>query len=154
MLKAAKLLTFAFVFLFAVLAGQGHAQQAMRVEPVMVTTDKGTFTFHTEIADTGPARQRGLMFRKSMAPDRAMLFDWGEPLVASMWMQNTYISLDMVFIAADGTVKYVAQSTKPLSRDIVSAGIEVSAVLEVIAGTALRIGLKPGDKITHSMFDR
>ena len=154
MLKAAKLLTAAFGLLMAVLVIEGHAQQAMRVETVVVTTAMGKFTFQTEIADTAPARQRGLMFRKSMAPDRAMLFDWGEPLVASMWMQNTYVSLDMVFIAGDGTVKYVAQNTKPLSRDVVSAGIEVSAVLEVIAGTALRIGLKPGDKIAHSLFDR
>ncbi|NNE22602.1 MAG: DUF192 domain-containing protein [Rhizobiales bacterium] len=153
MLRVAKFLTAAVLCCLIVLTAAGNAQDSMRVETVSVTTAKGVFKFQTEIADTEPARERGLMFRKTMPPDRAMLFHWGRPLVASMWMQNTYISLDMLFIADDGTVRFVAENTKPLSRDIVSAGIEVAGVLEVIAGTAQRIGLKPGDKVAHPIFD-
>lgn len=153
MLRVAKLFVLAAVCWGFLLSAVGNAQEPMRVETVTVTTAKGSFEFQTEIADTQATRERGLMFRKTMHPDRAMLFDWGQPLVASMWMQNTYISLDMLFIAADGTVRFVAKNTKPLSRDIVSAGVEVAAVLEVIAGTAERIGLKPGDKVAHRIFD-
>ena len=153
MLRVAKLLMLAAVCWASLLSAAGNTQEPMRVETVTVTTVKGSFNFQTEIADTRAARERGLMFRKTMQPDHAMLFDWGQPLVASMWMQNTYISLDMLFIAGDGTVRSVAQNTKPLSRDIVSAGIKVAAVLEVVAGTAKRIGLKPGDKVAHPIFD-
>ncbi|MDH3742123.1 MAG: DUF192 domain-containing protein [Hyphomicrobiales bacterium] len=153
MLQFAKVLTAAVLCWLIVAPVAGNAQDAMRVETVTVTTARGTFKFQTEIADTQSTRERGLMFRKTMLPDRAMLFHWGQPLVASMWMQNTYISLDMLFIAGDGTVRYVAENTKPLSRDIVSAGTMVAGVLEVIAGTAERIGLKPGDKVAHPIFD-
>lgn len=153
MLRFAKLFTLAVFCWGLLLTASGSAQETMRVETVTVTTAKGSFKFQTEIADTQPTRERGLMFRKTMQQDRAMLFHWGQPLVASMWMQNTYISLDMLFIAGDGTVRFVAENTKPMSRDIVSAGIEVAAVLEIVAGTAQRIGLKAGDKVAHSIFD-
>ena len=128
------------------------AQTAMPVETVTLVTEKGSFDFRTEIADTDATRSRGLMFRQTMAPDHAMLFDWGGPHTASMWMENTFISLDMLFIGADGTVKHIAQATTPQSRDIISAGYPVRAVLEVIAGTARRIGLKTGDKAVHRLF--
>ena len=130
-----------------------HADAGMRVETVIVVTDKGEFPFKTEIADTHQARQTGLMYRKTMAPEQAMLFDWGEPVMASMWMANTFVSFDMLFIAGDGTVKFIAQNTVPQSREVISANMTVAAVLEVVAGTAARIGLKPGDKVKHSMFD-
>ena len=151
-LRAVNILILAAILMAAQLSGPVHAQQAMRIENVTIKTSKGVYSFQTEIADTPPLRERGLMFRREMAPDRAMLFDWGEPLVASMWMVNTYISLDMVFISGDGTVRYVAEGTTPLSRDIVSAGIKVRAVLELIAGTAQRISLKPGDRVSHPIF--
>lgn len=153
MLRFAKLFTFA-VFCWGLLVPVVvSAQETMRVETVTVTTAKGAFQFKTEIADTTPTRERGLMFRKTMPQDSAMLFIWDRPMVAAMWMQNTYVSLDMLFIAGDGTVRHVAENTKPLSRDIVSAGVEVAAVLELVAGTARRIGLKAGDKVAHSIFD-
>ena len=130
----------------------GAAAQDLRVETVTVVTAQGKFDFQAEIADTPEARQKGLMFRKSMPANRGMLFDYGGSTKAAMWMRNTYISLDMLFIARDGTVRYVAENTKPLTLDVISAGIPVAAVLEVIAGTAKRIGLKPGDRVIHPMF--
>jgi hypothetical protein len=81
-----------------------------------------------------------------------MLFDWGEVQPISMWMRNTYVSLDMIFIAADGRVVRIAEATEPLSETTIPSGVPVAAVLEVVAGTADRIGLKPGDRVHHPMF--
>ena len=92
------------------------------------------------------------MFRHRLADDRAMLFDWGQVRVATMWMRNTYIPLDMVFISSAGRVESIAENTEPQSLKIISSQIPVAAVLEVAAGTAKRIGLKPGDKVVHKMF--
>ena len=123
-----------------------------RIETVTITTKTGAHTFQAEIADTPQLRQRGLMFRHRLPPDRAMLFAWGRELVAAMWMRNTYISLDMLFITADGTVVKIAQNTTPKSLEVISSGVPVRAVLEVAAGTAARIGLAPGDRVEHMLF--
>ncbi len=69
-----------------------------------------------------------------------------------MWMENTYVSLDMIFIRADGRIARIAENTEPLSRRIISSGGPVRAVLEVVAGTAKKLGLAPGDKVAHPMF--
>lgn len=128
------------------------AAEPARLEPVIVETAQGRFTFTAEIADTPDLRQRGLMFRHRVPEDRAMLFDWGRVEPVSMWMRNTYVSLDMIFIAADGRVVRIAEATEPLSETTISSGVPVAAVLEVAAGTARRIGLKPGDRVHHTMF--
>jgi uncharacterized membrane protein (UPF0127 family) len=97
-------------------------------------------------------RARGLMFRRSLAPDRGMLFDFARVEPVSMWMKNTYVSLDMIFIRPNGTVARVAENTEPLSTRTVSSGEPVLAVLEVVAGTAKRLGIKPGDRVEHPLF--
>ena len=84
--------------------------------------------------------------------DQGMLFDFGKPRPVQMWMKNTYISLDMIFIRADGTVIGIGADTVPLSEDTVGVAEPVKGVLEVVAGTAARIGLKPGDRIRHRIF--
>jgi uncharacterized membrane protein (UPF0127 family) len=128
------------------------AVEPARLEPVVVETAEGRFTFTAEMADTPELRQRGLMFRHQLPEDRGMLFDWGEVQPISMWMRNTYVSLDMIFIAADGRVVRIAEATEPLSETTIPSGVPVAAVLEVVAGTADRIGLKPGDRVHHPMF--
>ncbi len=129
-----------------------RAQEPARLEPVVIETSQGRFTFTAEIADTPELRRRGLMFRHNLPEDRAMLFDWGQVKPVSMWMRNTHVSLDMIFIAPDGRVVKVAERTEPLSETTISSGAPVAAVLEVVAGTAERIGLEPGDRVRHSMF--
>ena len=124
----------------------------LRVEPVTVETERGKEIFKAEIADTPALRQQGLMYRKEMAPDEGMLFDFGAPRPVHMWMKNTYISLDMIFIRKDGTVIAIGANTKPLSEAVVGVEEPVRGVLEVIAGTAARLGLKPGDRIFHPIF--
>lgn len=124
-----------------------------KIEPVTVATEDGAVMFTTEIADTPELQERGLMFRQRLPRDRAMLFDFGEPRQVAMWMKNTYISLDMIFIRADGTVAGIATDTRPQSLDTISVAEPVKAVMEVAAGTAREIGLKPGDQIYHRIFE-
>ena len=123
-----------------------------KLEPVTVATSSGATLFTAEIADTEALRQRGLMFRHLLPGDRAMLFDFGQPRPVGMWMKNTYIALDMVFIRSDGTVAGFATDTVPQSLDVISMQEPVLAVLELAAGTARRIGLKEGDEVYHRIF--
>lgn len=110
--------------------------------------------FEVELADTDATRSRGLMFRREMAEDAGMLFDFETERLVTMWMRNTYIPLDMVFIRADGTVARIARDTEPFSEETISSGEPVLAVLEVNAGTAERIGLAAGDAVRHPIFER
>jgi uncharacterized protein len=115
-------------------------------------TASGRHAFQVELADDDTSRAQGLMYRRSLAPDRGMLFDFKRVEPISMWMQNTYVSLDMLFIRPDGTIARVATNTEPLSSRTVPSGEPVLAVLEVVAGTAARLGIKAGDKVEHPLF--
>lgn len=122
------------------------------IERVVIETASGAHTFKAEIADTPALRERGLMFRHKLPADRAMLFDWGDVRVATMWMRNTFVALDMIFISSTGHIERIAENTEPQSLEIISSRVPVAAVLEVAAGTAARLGIKPGDKVVHRMF--
>jgi len=161
--KAAHVVAFAAALLCGVLSASLPASlpalaQAPaapgELENVTLVTASGEHVFKVEVMRTDEQRARGLMFRKHLPADRGMLFDFKAEQRVSMWMRNTYIPLDMVFIARDGTVVNVAQDTEPLSeRTIPSAGPAL-AVLEVNAGVARRIGLKAGDRVRHPLFGR
>ena len=125
---------------------------AFPVEVVKIKTAKGEFYFQTELAVTVKQRQRGLMFRRAMAADRAMMFNWAVSQPVGMWMKNTYVSLDMVFIRKDGQVVNIARATTPYSLTPMLSNGPVAAVLELIAGTADKIGLAPGDRVFHRSF--
>ncbi len=140
-----------FLCLLAAVAVRAETPAA-RLEPVTIVTASGETAFTAEIADSELTRQRGLMFRHDLPEDRAMLFDFGQARQVGMWMKNTYIPLDMVFIRADGTVAVVAENTVPHSLRVIGVEEPVLAVLEVAAGTAKRIGLKPGDRVRHRIF--
>jgi uncharacterized membrane protein (UPF0127 family) len=127
---------------------------AQSLEPLTLVTKSGRHDFRVEVARNDADRARGLMHRRTLPADRGMLFDFERVAPVSMWMENTFISLDMIFIRADGVVARVAENTEPLSQRIVPSGEPVLAVLEVIAGTAKRIGLAAGDKVEHAMFKR
>lgn len=89
----------------------------------------------------------GLMFRRSLAPDRGMLFPFAEPQYAAFWMKNTLIPLDMIFIRKDGTIARIAPMTTPMSLDPVPAGEPVVAVLEIKGRRAAELGIRPGDRV-------
>jgi len=121
---------------------------------VEIASKTGVHVFTVEIADTEQARERGLMFRKELPPGRGMLFDFHDDQPVQFWMHNTYIPLDMIFIAGDGRVVRVAENAKPMSDDLIPSGRPVRAVLEVIGGTASKFGIAPGDRVTGAFFGK
>jgi uncharacterized protein len=128
------------------------AQAVARIEPLSIVTDTTATLFSAEIADNDELRERGLMFRHVLPQNQAMLFDFGKPRPAAMWMKNTYISLDMLFVRADGTIAALAENTEPFSTQIISVEEPVKGVVELAAGTVKRLGIKRDDKVYHEIF--
>lgn len=112
-------------------------------------TETGDHKFTVEVATTPREQAQGLMFRRSLPENAGMLFVYDRPQAAAMWMKNTLIPLDMVFIAPDATVLRVESNTEPFSTDVIPSGGPISAVLELNAGAAVKIGLKRGDKVIY-----
>mgnify|MGYP002725586656 CR=1 FL=1 len=117
-----------------------------------VEVDGVRHLFMIEIADTPTARGQGLMGRRHMDEDAGMLFDFGSPRRLSMWMKNTYISLDMLFIDQSGLIIGIASNTTPLSLRIISHPRPALAVLELKAGTVKRLKITVGDRVLHGLF--
>jgi uncharacterized membrane protein (UPF0127 family) len=146
----------------AVLVGAGLLafSGAARAQPLatfsksklVIETAKGKFPFDIELALTPPQMEQGLMFRRSLAADAGMLFDYGDPQPIAMWMKNTLIPLDMVFIGKDGTVVDFRERAVPMSLDTIEPKVPARAVLEVNAGTAQRLGLQVGNTVHHAFF--
>jgi len=109
-------------------------------------------TFSVELAVTDEERAKGLMFRKEVPEGYGMLFDFKQEQPVSMWMKNTLVSLDMIFIKNDGRIARIAENTKVESEDIIGSGQQVRAVLEVVAGTAKKYGIAAGDKVAYPIF--
>lgn len=142
---------------FAMLPEPARAQNAPAtagLEPLTIVTSSGRHAFQVEVMRTPDQRARGLMHRQFMPADRGMLFDFKQVEPVAMWMQNTYISLDMLFIRADGTVARIAERAEPLSTRTIPSGEPVLSVLELNAGIAEKLGIKPGDKVEHPLFKR
>jgi uncharacterized protein len=134
------------------LAGVAYAQALETLSIAMQAGQRQTFK--VEVARNDADRAQGLMFRRSMPADQGMLFDFARVEPVSMWMQNTYLPLDMLFIRADGTIARIAADTEPLSTRTIPSGEPVLAVLELNAGTAAKLGIKPGDRVEHPLFKR
>lgn len=126
----------------------------LSTSPLIIKENDGTeHRFTVELANTTAQREKGLMFRKSLAPDAGMLFDFKEPQVVAFWMRNTFIPLDMLFINAKGRIVRIAERVVPLSDAPISSGEPVRAVLELNGGTAARLKLRPGDVVIHPIFE-
>ncbi len=136
----------------AVLAQAPARAAATTGEPLTIVTKAGPKRFNVEVMRDDAGRSRGLMFRRHMAADHGMLFDFEREEPVTMWMKNTYLPLDMVFIRPDGTISRIAADTEPLSTAIIPSGSPVSAVLELNAGTAAKLGIQAGDRIEHPLF--
>ena len=136
------------------IALQSGPASAQAFEQVEITTKAGVRVFDVEMADTEPKRRIGLMHRKELPDGRGMLFDFGRVQPIAMWMQNTYVSLDMIFIRENGTIANIAENTTPLSEASIFSAGSVKSVLEVVAGTAKRYGIAPGDKVSHRIFQK
>lgn len=141
---------FASAAALALFAQLAFAQLA--VTPLSVKTDEASHAFTVEIADTPDAIRQGLMNRQSLAPDAGMLFDFGEVRPASMWMKNTLIPLDMLFMSESGEIIAIARNAVPGSLRSLGPGVPVRAVLEIPGGRAKALGITPGDTVEHPIF--
>jgi uncharacterized protein len=130
------------------------AARAASIQPLEIATKSGVRVFSVEMATTEEEKTQGLMYRKELPDGKGMLFDFSPEQQISMWMKNTYISLDMIFIRADGRILRIAENTEPLSTKIISSGGLAKGVLEVIAGTAQKYGIQPGDRVAHPLFNK
>lgn len=136
-------------------AAQGRADAGLvsfEPSPLSVVSDSGTHRFIVELARSGRQHAQGLMYRRRMARDVGMLFIYARPAVRSMWMKNTLIPLDMLFIAADGRIVSIVQRTVPRSLETISSGVPVTGVLEVNGGTVSRLKISVGDRVVHPAF--
>lgn len=115
--------------------------------PLTIRSGDKDHKFTVELALSEKQQMQGLMFRRKMAADAGMLFVYRRASIISMWMKNTFIPLDMIFIGRDGKIISIAERTVPMSEAVISSGGPAVAVLELNAGTASRLGLKPGDRV-------
>jgi uncharacterized membrane protein (UPF0127 family) len=136
--------------LFFVAVGPRLATAAEQTLEIASRT--GVHSFAVEMAVTDEQRARGLMYRRELPEGRGMLFDFFREQAITMWMQNTYIPLDMIFIRGDGRILSIAENTEPLSTRVISSGGPARAVLEVIGGTVKKLGIRPGDRVSHAIF--
>ena len=141
------------VFAGALWMSAGAGARAASIQPLEIVTKTGVHVFSVEMATTEQEKTTGLMYRKELAEGKGMLFDFAPEQEVSMWMKNTYIPLDMIFIRADGSILRIAENTEPLSTRIISSRGLAKGVLEVIAGTAQKYGIEPGDRIAHPLFN-
>lgn len=119
---------------------------------VIVTKDGKQHDFQVEVARTPEQQQVGEMFRTKVPEGQGMLFDWGVVRQSDMWMRNTLVPLDMLFIGPHGTIRHIAEDTVPYSEAVISSGGPVRATLEVAGGTAKRLGIVVGDKVLSPAF--
>jgi len=139
-------------FAAAAAAFDPGAQPATEV--VTVETAAGAkHIFNVEVVKEPKVRDRGLMFRQSLADDGGMLFDYDPPQAISFWMKNTYIPLDIMFIDAKGMILNIAAETTPLSLQPLPSTGEARGVLEVKGGTCAKLSIKAGDHVHHRLFE-
>jgi uncharacterized membrane protein (UPF0127 family) len=117
-----------------------------------IVSKTGVHAFSVELATNDEERTRGLMYRKELPEGQGMLFDFERDQPVSFWMRNTYIPLDIIFIQGDGRILRIAENTQPLSDRLIPSGGPVRAVLEVIGGTARKLGIAPGDRVESPIF--
>ncbi|HEV2187413.1 MAG TPA: DUF192 domain-containing protein [Stellaceae bacterium] len=123
-----------------------HALETFKTSELTITTAIGPHKFTIELALSGPQMEQGLMFRRNLAPDAGMLFDFGAPANVTMWMKNTLIPLDMLFLDNSGRIIDIHERAVPQSLDTIAASGPTRYVIEVNGGTAERLGIKIGDR--------
>jgi len=146
--------TLVALFALALAAALGPAPAAAaEFQSLEIVTKNGVYPFSVELAVTAEEHERGLMFRKELPEGRGMLFDFKTEQPVEFWMHNTYIPLDIIFIRGDGRILRIAENATPLSDKHIPSGGPVRGVLEVIGGTARKLGIGPGDRVGHPIFE-
>lgn len=145
-----------FLMLFMVLgASAAPAEDPNPVGPreaLVVVSGKSTHAFQVEVVRREVDRNRGLMFRESMADGHGMLFDFAPPREVSFWMKNTYIPLDIIFIDARGRIIRIAENTVPFDLAPIPSGGVARGVLEINGGLSRKLGIRTGDRVRHQIF--
>jgi len=144
-----KWIAFAFFSLFVATS----LARPVGPQTIEIASKTGVHMFTVEVADNDADRAKGLMYRKELPEGRGMLFDFHRDQEVSFWMQNTYIPLDMIFIRGDGRILRIAENAEPLSTRLIPSNGPVRAVLEVIGGTAQKLGIAAGDRVAAPIFD-
>lgn len=145
-------LFFVYLVLLATVITAPDAGAKMRRESLILQTVAARHVIEIEVAESMEEKSLGLMFRPTVPDGTGMLFPYGPPQEITMWMKNTYTSLDMVFIRPDGIIHRIEARTEPMSERTIGSNGPVSAVLELKAGAAERMGLKAGDRVLHKSF--
>ena len=147
-------LAFTFAAFFFAFVHPAAADEHFGTQPLtIITSDGKSHAFTVEAAVTPRQREQGLMNRHEMAADHGMLFAFGETRQVLMWMKNTYLPLDMLFIGADGKVRTIHENAEPLSEAIIDSQVPVAFVLEVNGGTAKRLGLRAGNRVESALIE-
>jgi uncharacterized membrane protein (UPF0127 family) len=141
------------LFFLGLFIAVGQAQAAGQ-STLEIATKSGVHPFSVELATTEAEREKGLMFRKELPEGQGMLFDFHREQEVGFWMQNTYIPLDMIFIKGDGRILRIAEHAKPMSTTVIPSNGPVRFVLEVIAGTARKMGIAPGDRVASPLIGK
>jgi uncharacterized membrane protein (UPF0127 family) len=157
MIAYMKRILMALALIFPSLAGAqpgtDRPQPRLAEEAMVIVTRDGTrHSFRAEMAVQPQDQMIGMMFRTSMAPDDAMIFDWGALRESSMWMRNTLIPLDMLFVAADGRIHRIHERAVPQSLATIDSRGPVRATIEIAGGTAERLNLRVGDRVLQRIF--
>ena len=134
------------------IAGVAASAAPLPVTTISVDTAKGRAVFKVEVAGDEASHEKGLMFRKTMAADRGMLFDFHTDVMTTFWMKNTILPLDIIFIRADGTISSIAGNAVPYSLAPIPSSEPIRAVLEINAGRAKALGIEPGDRVHGAIF--
>jgi uncharacterized protein len=155
----ARVLLAAVLLLGAVLAPAARALENLNAFPqsaLEIRTQTGSQRFNIWIADTPTRSQQGLMFVRSLPADRGMLFPLERPGVMRMWMKDTRIALDMLFIDPHGEIIYIRHNATPESEAIITTPAPVitpvKAVLELAGGECARRHIEQGDHVVHALF--
>jgi hypothetical protein len=150
---------FAFLLIVALIASSGAAPRGALAEEITfptselwIETENGRHHFAVEVATTRAQMARGLMFREDLAADAGMLFDYETPRELAMWMKNTLVALDMLFVDQMGVVRRVVAWTVPLSLEPIPSHGPVRAVIELRGGTTERLGIMRGSTVGHEIF--
>ncbi len=144
-----KLISFAFILFAFGCSSENDAKYS----DLIIETHSGSVTYKVETATTPEELQKGLMYRKSMPENHGMIFNVNPPRPIVMWMKNTYISLDMIFVGTDGTINQVIKNTTPESEQILGEDVKSRAVIELNAGQADKHNIHVGDIVRHQILD-
>jgi uncharacterized membrane protein (UPF0127 family) len=148
-----KTILFSLALFFASVGVVETQAQNRPNEPLLIVTAAGTkLKFEVEIASSFEEKARGLMYRDGLAANAGMLFVYAKELRQAMWMKNTMVPLDMLFIRRDGRISHIHERAVPQSLDTISSHGRVLAVLELRGGTASRLGIAKGDRVRHKAF--